>query len=72
MFQIVLKQKLIGLKKNVIIHWSACLTLLKMWGKVGVKKLPLPTSFSSVTSTINTTNPKNVLTFSLNSFATLM
>ena len=50
-------------------HKYHLLTLLKMVGRGG-KNAPLPV-FSPVTSTGVELSPKNFLTFSLNSFATL-
>ena len=41
-------------------------------GGGGGKKVPLPTSFSSVTSTNVGFGPKNFLTFSFNPFGTLV
>ena len=64
---------------NETVIFSVCLTINRIkdrgWrggGAGGGKKVPLPTSFSSVTSTNVGFGPKNFLTFSFNPFATLV
>ena len=62
---------------NETVIFSIYLTINRIkdrgWrGGGGGKKVPLPTSFSSVTSTNVGFGPKNFLTFSFNPFATLV